>query len=154
MRIGELCIREVVTVEREELASDAARRMAEYNVGDLIVVGEHDGGIARPVGMLTDRDLVLQVLAKGRDPDEVHVREIVSGNLITATEDEDIESVLAKLNRHAIRRIPIVDRGGSLQGIVSLDDVLEWISDQAHAAMQVVKRQTQGVPLRRRAHAT
>jgi CBS domain-containing protein len=143
MRSGELCIRDVVTAFRTESAIEAAQRMAEMGVGDLIVV-EEDDGTTRPIGIVTDRDLVVQVLARtDRAASDFKVGEVMKPALVTATEDDDIETVLASLRRNAIRRIPIVDRNGGLQGIISLDDVIEWMTEQMRAATMLLEHQNQ-----------
>jgi len=118
--------------------------MAEYNVGDLIVVDDRAGDLPRPVGIVTDRDLVVRVLAHERVPSQIAVGDVMHSELVTALESDDLESVLGKLRSHAIRRIPIVDREGRLQGIISLDDLLEWLHGQIFAASGLVQRQRPG----------
>ena len=141
MRAGEVCIREVVTAERGEAVVDAARRMAEHGVGDLIVVAR-DGKLVRPIGIVTDRDLVLHVLARpDKNPSKVTVGDVMQPQLVTAVETDELDDVLVKLRRHAIRRIPIVDAQGGLQGVVSLDDVIEWIYEQMRAVTALVEQQ-------------
>jgi CBS domain-containing protein len=140
MRAGELCIREVFTAQRDESVAAVARRMSDLNVGDLIVVDDQE--TSRPIGIITDRDLVVHVLARSdRIPIHVKVGDVMSPELVTAREDDDIETVVARLRMHAIRRIPVVDREGRLQGIVSLDDLLDWIGEQVAAMSRLVRRQ-------------
>jgi CBS domain-containing protein len=143
MRAGELCIRDVVTAERGETVADAANRMSEYNVGDLIVV-EHRQGKVMPIGILTDRDLVIRVLTRESCvPAEIRIDDVIREEVVFATDDEDIESVLAKLKAHRIRRIPVVDRHGALQGILTFDDIVGWIADQLDTASTLVTRQAE-----------
>lgn len=140
MRAGELCIREVFTAQRDESVGAVARRMSDLNVGDLIVVDDQE--TSRPIGIITDRDLVVHVLARSdRIPTQVTVGDVMSPELVTAREDDDIETVVARLRMHAIRRIPVVDGEGRLQGIVSLDDLLDWIGEQVAAMSRLVRRQ-------------
>jgi CBS domain-containing protein len=158
MRAGELCVRDVVTATATESVVDAARRMANLDVGDLIVVVAQPGGLPRPVGIVTDRDLVVQVLAR---PDRVAasttLADIVQRELVVASEDDDVEHVVAKMRECSIRRIPIVDRNGGLQGVISVDDVLGWMRDQLRDATKLLERQGQGpgvlaTTARQRAH--
>lgn len=143
MMTGELSIRRVITAEADESVVEAARRMAEENVGDLVVV-EQISGKAHPIGILTDRDLVTGALSRGTAAAlELRVRDVMQPELVTAYDDEHVEVVLDKLRRHTIRRLPIIDRSGALQGILTLDDVVAWIRDQLDLAMAVVEHQTE-----------
>jgi len=145
MRAGEICVRDVVTALEHESVLAAAQRMAEYDVGDLIVVVEQLPALPRPIGIVTDRDLVVQVLARpDRLPANVTVGDVMRRQLVLALEDDDVEHVLAKMRERAIRRIPIVDVGGGLQGVLSIDDVLGWMRDQIQAATKTVERQGRG----------
>ena len=114
--------------------------MAE-NVGDLIVV-EQVGGQASPIGIVTDRDLVCGALSRGTPAAlMLRVADVMQTELVTAYDDEDVTDVLARLERHKIRRIPVIDRGGALQGILTLDDLVGWIRDQLAHASRVAEHQ-------------
>ncbi|HEX8112377.1 MAG TPA: CBS domain-containing protein, partial [Kofleriaceae bacterium] len=130
MKAGELCIRNVATTTANETVVEAARRMAESRAGDLIIVEHRPCGPARPIGIITDRDLVIRVLAcPERLPATTTIAEVMRSGLVTASEDEEVERIVALMRDHAIRRIPIVDRCGGLLGILSLDDVLGWMRE-------------------------
>ena len=145
MRAGELCVRNVATAGEHESVVDAARRMSELRVGDVVVVVERPHELPRPVGIVTDRDLVVQVLARPeRAAAALKLGEVMGRELVVASEDDEVEAVLEKMRAHAIRRIPIVDRGGGLQGLLSLDDVLGWMCDQLRSAAGLVERQGRG----------
>jgi CBS domain-containing protein len=150
MKAGELCVRDVVTAESNETVRDAARRMADLGVGDLVVVITRGSGNPRPVGIVTDRDLVVQVLARPEcDPATTLLRDLLRHvELVVASEDDDVEHVLAKMREHTIRRIPIIDTKGGLQGMLSIDDLLGWMRDQLADATRLLERQGQG-PLSR-----
>ena len=136
----------MVTATRDESVVDAARRMAELGVGDLIVVDDR-GGAVHPVGIVTDRDLVVKFLTRSDcAPGATTLGEVMRADLVTASEEDDVETVLATLRRHGIRRVPIVDRHGALQGIISLDDLVGWMSEQLHVAVALIERQGSGVP--------
>lgn len=144
MKAGELCIRKVVTAGRDESVVDAARRMAEYDVGTLVVVDEA-GGVVRPVGIVTDRDLVTRALARGFPP-EGRVRDVMDEDLVTARDDDDVDAILVRLRQRAVRRIPIVDAAGGLVGILTLDDIVGWISEELRDAATLIDRQAREAP--------
>ncbi|MGE0402370.1 MAG: CBS domain-containing protein [Kofleriaceae bacterium] len=151
MRAGELCVRDVVTAWEDESVVEAARRMARFGVGDLIVVKQRLYG-PHPTGIVTDRDLVVQVLARpDRVPLSTTIGEIMQRDLVTGSEDDDVEAIAEKMRAHAIRRVPIVDRLGGLQGVLSIDDVIGWMRDQIETATKLLERQGRGLDLRSRA---
>lgn len=139
MKAGELCTRRTITANPDESVVEAARRMAHENVGDLVVV-QHIGGKVHPIGIVTDRDLVIGSLAIGdAQALELRVQDVMQQQLVTSLDDEPVEAVLAKLKRHQIRRMPIVDREGVLQGVLTLDDIVEWIREQIDDASAVLQ---------------
>jgi CBS domain-containing protein len=145
MRAGELCIRDVVTALPDETVVEAARRMTDLNVGDLIVVEDQPFGEPRPMGIVTDRDLVVHVLARPeRIPEMTTVADVMQRDLVIAMEDEDVEVVVGRMRAHVIRRIPIINRLGELQGVLSIDDVLGWLRDQIQSTAKLLERQGQG----------
>jgi len=119
MTVGRICCSEVDLVEPDETVHAAAQRMLQRNVGTLLVVDE----ARRPVGIVTDRDLTLRVLAKGLS-DETLVDEVMTPQPRTIRLDAPIASALATMRSTSVRRLPVVDPEGSLIGILSLDDVL------------------------------
>jgi len=128
MLIGELCSREVVIIEGRETVTQAARLMAEHHVGCLIVV-HRNGQASMPLGIVTDRDLTLRVLAQER-PRTQPITEVMTADLLTVTEDEELEAVLKQMRSRGVRRAPVVNARGELQGLVSYDDIVAWISDE------------------------
>lgn len=122
--------------------------MAELRVGDLIVVTNGYDGPPRPIGIITDRDLVVQVLARPeRNAATTTIGQVMRGGLVTALEEDDVERVVGRMREHGIRRIPIVDSAGGLQGVLALDDVVGWMRDQLDAASDVLERQDGGPPV-------
>ncbi len=145
MKAGELCIRNVITADPGDSTIACARRMEEHGVGDLVVVEGFDGGV-RPVGIVTDRDLVTRGLARGgAEAGRLHARDVMSERPLVAAEDDDIDAVLAKLRKNGIRRIPVVGSRGELVGILSLDDVMAWITEQMRDATALLDRQGGGL---------
>lgn len=144
MKAGELCIRDVMTACADESVIEAARRMAVYDVGDLIVVHDKPPALPRPIGIITDRDLVLQVLVHPERVSVATIGEVMCRELVVAGEHEDVESVIAKMRKHGVRRIPIVDEAGGLQGVISIDDILGWMRDQIQTTTTAIERQGLG----------
>jgi CBS domain-containing protein len=101
-----------------ETLVDAARRMRELDVGSLPICGDND----RLAGMLTDRDIVVRVLAEGRDPSSVKVGDLADGNVVTIGADDSVEDALATMSKHGVRRLPVID-GHDLVGMLSQADI-------------------------------
>jgi CBS domain-containing protein len=120
--VKDLMTSDLTTVAPETSVSEAAERMAREDIGPLPVV-END----RLVGIVTDRDLVVRVLAEGRDPRSTTVREVASEDPVTVTADDDLVTTLDLLAKHQVRRVPVVD-GDRLVGIVAQADVAREVS--------------------------
>jgi len=149
MRIGEFCNREVVVIEEERSVTEAAVIMREYHVGDVVIVREEYGKQV-PVGILTDRDIALGIVANGTDPDSVCVGEAMSSELTTVTEDDDLMHVIEVMRENGIRRVPVTDSEQTLVGILTVDDVLDLLSevliDLAHLVDRQRRRETRARP--------
>jgi CBS domain-containing protein len=140
MRVGEFCSREVVIVDREETIVEAARLMREKHVGDVVVVEER-AGERFPVGILTDRDIVVQLVAAGIALDAVSIGDAMSFELATAREEDGLLDTIRQMQLKGVRRLPVVDAHGALVGILSVDDVLELISEQLSGLVTVITRE-------------
>lgn len=127
MSVGKLCNHNVATIDRDASLTEAAVRMREAHVGDLIVV-EHQGEVTVPTGVLTDRDLVIEVLAEKVDPEGLVVADIMSRSLVTVREDNGIEFALKEMHQNGLRRLPVVDTRGSLVGVFTVDDVIGHVA--------------------------
>jgi CBS domain-containing protein len=125
MTIDALVRQPVHTLPPDATCTEAACLMRDENIGS-VVVAEDD----RPLGIVTDRDLTIRVIADGRDPEKLQLREIMSREPIYLGADRSLDQVIAAMRDLAIRRVPIVDAEGLLSGIVSLDDILLRLSDQ------------------------
>jgi CBS domain-containing protein len=101
-----------------ETLVEAARRMRDLDVGSLPICGDND----RLAGMLTDRDIVVRVLAEGRDPSSVKVGDLADGNVVTIGADDSVEDALATMSKHGVRRLPVID-GHDLVGMLSQADI-------------------------------
>lgn len=141
MNIGKACNRHVVHIAQSEKVLEAARRMRDEHVGDLVVV-EEPGARPRPVGVLTDRDIVVALLAKDiAHLEQLDVRDVLTREVVTATEDEDVSTVVTRMQRQGIRRIPIVDKTGILVGIFTVDDLLGMLSESLASVVSLIARE-------------
>jgi CBS domain-containing protein len=141
MNIGQLCNRHVVHIGRNERVLEAARLMRQEHVGDLVVVEER-GGQRVPVGILTDRDIVVGLVA--RDVDHIaqlDVGDLLTRDVVTATERDELTDVLARMQQQGIRRMPVVDASGGLVGILTLDDLLGQLYADLAAVVSLIRRE-------------
>jgi CBS domain-containing protein len=128
MLVRDLMTQPVRTIEASSSAEAAAKAMAQWNVGALPVC---EG--TRIVGILTDRDLVVQCMAMGRTPTTVGVREIMSPNPVTVAPSDSIGHAARAIGRHGFRRLPVVDHGQPV-GIISADDIARFSADDEAVA--------------------
>lgn len=129
---GEFCNRTVFLARPADSLFGAARRMRDEHVGSLVVVEDEDGG-RRPIGMITDRDILVHVLGEERPKvDTLSVGDVMSKELIRAWEDEPLLDVLKRMRSYGIRRVPVVDGNDFLVGLISFDDLVEQIADEMH----------------------
>lgn len=128
MSVANICRRNVVCVQPDMSVREAAALMRAEHVGTLIVT-EKDGGHGRPLGILTDRDIVVEVVAAEIDPDAVRVGEAMSGDPLTVTEQDDVLQVVGLMRARRVRRVPVLDAGGAVVGVLSIDDLLDALSE-------------------------
>jgi len=138
--IGRICNRDVVIVEKNASVIEAARRMRAHHVGDLLVVEPGPQGPV-PVGIVTDRDLVIEVLAEEVDVQTVTVGDIMSFDLVTAHENDDLLDTLKRMRARAVRRIPVVDARDVLVGILSVDDLIDLFAEQLGDLARLIGRE-------------
>ncbi len=149
MTVGEICNREVVFVLRTESIAEAARLMRRHHVGDLVVVEEKQDRRV-PVGILTDRDLVLEVIAEEVDMGKLTVGDVMSFELVIAHEEDSLFDTLKRMRSRGIRRVPVVDRDGALAGILTVDDVLELLAETIGDIAALLEREQRREKERRR----
>jgi len=137
MMIGEMCNRVVVFAHEKMSLSGAAKLMREHHVGRLVVVKEDDPGRI-PIGIVTDRDIVVEVVAEGLDHKALTVGEIMGRELVTAGEQDNVLDILQVMRRRGIRRVPVVTASGSLAGIVTIDDVLEIVAEELDDVVKAI----------------
>jgi CBS domain-containing protein len=141
MSIGEICSRETVFTTRDTTVATAARLMRHHHVGTLVVVEEMNGGRRVPVGIVTDRDVVIEVMATGLDPNAITVGDIMGPELVTARESEGVLETMQIMRYKGVRRLPIVDKDGQLVGIVSIDDLLEVLAEEFSELAKIMARE-------------
>ncbi len=141
MKAGHICTRDVCVISRDETIQAAARRMRDCHVGCLVLTDDPDSDYPTPRGIITDRDIVVRVVAAGQpDIGSMRVGDIAHRPLVTATRDEAMETVLARMEDEGVRRIPIIDEAGRLVGILTMDDILAIISDRLLAMVDLIRR--------------
>jgi len=140
MPIGDICVREVVTATRETTIQQAAQLMRENHVGDLLVVDQQNGA-RTPVGIVTDRDIVIAVVAPGLDPAVLSVGDVMGPELETVNEDEGIFETLHHMRDAGVRRIPVVRDNNELIGIVSTDDIVQLLADEMTEVAKLISRE-------------
>jgi CBS domain-containing protein len=141
MTAGEVCNREVVIASADETIAQAARRIRACHVGTLVVVDDREG-TRTPVGILTDRDIVIHALADKAEPlYALRIGSVMSSNLVTAGEHESLPDVLKKMRSYGVRRIPIVNEDGGLEGILAFDDVVELLAEELSDLAGLIARE-------------
>ena len=129
MSIAEFCETELAVVERSSSLADAARKMRELHLGDVVVcdiIGEQ----AKPVGLLTDRDIVVGVVALDLNIDSLTVEDVMTPTLVTLREDASVHEAVHLMESYGLRRVAVVDTDGALIGLVSSSALLEYIGQE------------------------
>jgi CBS domain-containing protein len=127
MRVGDYCKHGVVTVPTTADVTDIARTMRDEHVGFLIVVEDGDPH-RRPQGVITDRDIVLEVCARDVDPHAVTAADIMSRNPLVVHEADDLSEVVQAMRFAGFRRVPVVTQAGALTGVIAMDDAIEVVA--------------------------
>jgi CBS domain-containing protein len=138
MSVRRIWQREVDVAELGEPVQALAERMRQRSVGCLVVVN----GLREPIGIVTDRDLVIRVLADAKDPYSTAVDEVMTYNPDAISQDAPIEQALRLMRLGGFRRLPVVDENRKLVGIVTLDDILMQLAAEFTEAQYVLDRET------------
>lgn len=140
MNVGEICNREVIIAYRTESMTGIAKLMRNAHVGSVIVACRNKG-ITQPLGIITDRDLVMEVLAQEVDPNKIYAEDVMSSVLHCVKESDSTWEAISLMRNKGIRRIPVLDDAGSLAGILALDDVMELLADELSNLVSLVGRE-------------
>jgi CBS domain-containing protein len=150
MSIANLCNRQVICATRDATVAEAAKLMRQHHVGDVVVIDRADAQ-RMPIGIVTDRDIVVEVVALGVAADTVTLGDLMSwGQLVTVLETDTYAGTLRLMHNKGVRRIPVVNAAGVLVGIVSIDDMLPQfvgeLSELAELAARGRQREEQARP--------
>ena len=143
MAIGNICQRDVDTFEAHELVTSIASRMHQRGVGALVGVD----GARHPIGIVTDRDLMVRVLAGGKDAATTTASAVMTPSPRTIYENSPIETAIQLMRGGAFRRLPVVDSHGVLVGLVTLDDILMLLADEFGDVGRMLEKQTPAAAL-------
>lgn len=142
MKARNFCSRVVVAAEPTTDLRDAARMMRDNHVGALVVVEKKAGG-TRPIGIVTDRDIVVGVVAApGVRPEALTVRDVMCAELATISESAGVFEAVEAMRDRGARRLPVVSEDGKLVGMLSLDDLLRVISAELAGLTEAVRAST------------
>ena len=138
---GEFCNRHVVFVHADEPVTVVAQLMREHHVGSVVVVAERAGGRV-PLGIVTDRDIAVSLVAVSPERTMTAlVSEIVSDKLVVAHDHESVYEVMLHMRGHGVRRMPVVNDAGLLQGIIVLDDLMSYVAEQMSQLVALLERE-------------
>jgi CBS domain-containing protein len=138
MTVMDVCKKPVETASPDETVVEAARRMRDRHVGDLVVADTH----GRPVGILTDRDIVVSVVAQSPDRlAELRVGDVMTPDPATVRAQEPLDTALAQMRALGIRRLPVIGTEGQLEGIVAFDDVVGFVARELGKLADLVTRE-------------
>jgi len=140
MTVGEYCNREIIITEPASTITEAAKLMRYHHVGTLVVV-EKKGEITRAIGIVTDRDLVMEIMAQEVDVAALTVEDVMSGDPVQIGEDETLFNTIEMMQSHGVRRILVVDEARSLTGLMSADDAIELIAEAMDNLTKVIRHE-------------
>lgn len=140
--VNDYCNHDPVTVKREYGLLDAASLMRENHVGCVVVTEMGVGGVHRPIGILTDRDIVVGVVAQtDRQLHLLRVDDVMTADPALAKASDDVSEALMTMRVKGIRRLPVVSETGSLVGLLSFDDILDYVQDQVSDLAHLIGRE-------------
>ena len=140
MNIGKYCSHNVITAQKESSIYEAAQLMRRHHIGVLVIVtGNSDGN--RPVGIITDRDIVMEVIAEQIPLDAVTIEDVMTRSPLVGREDDDIFSTMEIMREKGIRRLPVIDSLGLLTGILTTDDLLQVIYEEMGNIISLITRE-------------
>jgi len=140
MPVSEICNREVVIVQREDTVHEAAKLMRQHHVGDVVVVEERKG-VRVPVGIITDRDLVVEIMAPDLMQMVITVGDIMGEKLATVKDSMGVYESIQYMRAEGVRRLPVVDGRGGIVGILTLDDLLELLAEELLELSRLVRHE-------------
>lgn len=139
MNIGSVCNRNVIAVSRSMTVQEAARLMRAEHIGDVLVLDD-SGEPPLPIGIVTDRDIVIEVVAAGLDPEALKLADLLVRPLVTVDEHDSCEDTVRLMTMNGVRRMPVIDAFGGLIGVVTLDDLLPHFAAPLAQLSQLASR--------------
>lgn len=140
MLLKEFCTTDVAWCTRDATVLQAAELMRQKHLGDLIIVDDPNDEF-RPVGLITDRDIVVKVIGNELSASQTCVGGLMRAPLVTASDSEDSSVAIARMRQHGVRRLPITGRHGKLVGIVTLDDLLKQLRSELDSLLEIVAKE-------------
>jgi len=139
--IGDICNREVIATTADSSVLAAARLLRHHHVGSIVVCDQLNGGRRIPLGIVTDRDIVVEVVAPEIRPEVITVGDIMGRQLVTARESDSVVQTLDAMRFKGVRRMPIVAEDGQLVGIITIDDLLGYVADELSDIAKTIARE-------------
>lgn len=139
MTIGKLCKCDVITASKNMSVQEAARLMKKHNIGDIIIVDEEKDG--KPIGIFTDRDIAIKIIAEEADPQSITVGDAMSEELLVLKDYQHFQESLDMMCAKGVRRAPIVDQHDKIIGIAAVDDLILLLIDELGSLAKLIRRQ-------------
>jgi CBS domain-containing protein len=140
MTLKTICNREVLIAQKRDSLVEAAKLMREFHAGSIVII-EKRNGLGYPVGIVTDRDIVIELIAKEADINSVTLGDVMCREITVAKENDDVNETIKIMRQKGIRRLPVVDDNGALIGIVTLDDLIDLIAEQLKDLAELIGKQ-------------
>lgn len=137
MSISSLCNRTVICVNTGATIADVAREMEDKNVGSVVVVDNN-----KPCGLITDRDIVIRVINKDKDPKKTYVEDVMPELVLCLEEDMGLYQALEMLKGKSVRRYPVIDKNGDLVGIITLDDIIFLLGKELYDVASIIQSES------------
>lgn len=141
MSIGTICKCDVVTITKDASIQEAAQLMKENNIGDVIVV-ETQEKLDKPIGIVTDRDIIIDVVADKKNAENIQVGDVMSENLLVLNNNQSIEDALKMMQEKGVRRAPIVSNEQKIVGIATFDDLFKLLVGEINSLAKLIEKQT------------
>lgn len=138
--VSEICARDLITVRKQEPLATAARLMFENHVGCVVVVDDHGGGVF-PAGIVTDRDVAHAYARRPGDIEQLRVIDAMTKEPVVVRDDEPLAGAIERMEARGVRRAPVLDRHGTLVGLLTMDDVLPYLAEQLQRMARLVETQ-------------
>ncbi|MES2012743.1 MAG: CBS domain-containing protein [Pseudomonadota bacterium] len=150
MTIGAICNRDVITVLRDATVLQAAKLMRQHHVGDVVVIELGNNEKPKPIGILTDRDIVIDLVATELDGNVITAGDIMVANLAVIRETSGVFEAIQIMTTKGVRRLPVVDNEDGLVGIITLDDLLLLLAKEFGGLAKLVTREQKNEASKRR----